>query len=75
MLSIILGMIFLAFIIYIKEGLTALTDEEADEIKNYKSPEEIAEEERLAKLPNQEEVLKMKTELILINMLEEGGLV
>ena len=75
MLSIILGMIFLAFIIYIKEGLTALTDEEADEIKNYKSPEEIAEEERLAKLPNQEEVLKMKTELILINMLEEGGMI
>ena len=45
------------------------------ELRDMRTPEEITEEERLAKFPSQEEVLKMKIELILINMLEEGGVV
>ena len=56
-------------------SLAQCTDEEVDEIINYKSPEQIAEEERLAKLPTNEEQEKMKIELILINLLEQGGMI
>ena len=45
------------------------------ELRDMRTPEEITEEERLAKLPTAEEQEKMKIELILINMLEEGGVV
>ena len=44
---------------------------------SYENKEQYLDEEkaRISKLPTAEEVLKMKIELILINMLEEGGLV
>ena len=59
----------------IQENHNYLSEDFTTCIKDMRTPEEIAEEERLAKLPSQDEVLKMKIELILINMLEEGGVV
>ena len=58
-----------------ENNLVEITKEEADEIRNYKSSEQLAEEERLAKLPTTEEREKMKIELILINLLEQGGMI
>ena len=58
-----------------ENSLIEITKEEAEAIRNYKSPEQIAEEERLAKLPTTEEREKMKIELILINLLEQGGMI
>lgn len=56
--------------------LLPCTDEEAEAIRNYKSAEQLAEEERLAKLPSQEDLEKAKFEIIAIEMLmqlkEEG---
>ena len=60
----------------IKENnLVEITKEEADAIRNLKTAEQLAEEERLAKLPTTEEREKMKIELILINLLEQGGMI
>ena len=58
-----------------ENNLVEITKEEADAIRNYKSSEQLAEEERLAKLPTTEEREKMKIELILINLLEQGGMI
>ena len=58
-----------------ENSLIEITKEEAEAIRNYKSPEQIAEEERLAKLPTTEEREKMKIELILMNLLEQGGMI
>lgn len=55
----------------IQENHNYLNDDLTTCIKDVR----IAEEERLAKLPSEEEKLKSKIELILINMLEEGGVV
>ena len=59
----------------IQENHNYLNEDLMTEIRDMRTVEEIAEQERLAKLPSQEEVFKMKMELILINLLEEGGLV
>ena len=59
----------------IQENHNYLNEDLMTEIRDMRTVEEIAEQERLAKLPSQEQVLKMKMELILINILEEGGLV
>ena len=64
-----------AFKVIKENNLVKITKEEADAIRNYKSPEQIAEEERLAKLPTTEEREKMKIELILMNLLEQGGMI
>ena len=58
-----------------ENSLIEITKEEAEAIRNYKSPEQIAEEERISKLPTTEEQEKMKIELILINLLEQGGMI
>ena len=58
-----------------ENNLVEITQEEAEAIRNYKSPEQLAEEERLAKLPTTEEREKMKIELILMNLLEQGGMI
>ena len=59
-----------------ENNLIEITQEEAEAIRNYKSPEQLAEEERLAKLPSQEDLEKSKFEIIAIEMLmqlkEEG---
>ena len=64
-----------AFKVIKENSLVKITKEEADVIRNYKSSEQLAEEERLAKLPTTEEREKMKIELILINLLEQGGMI
>ena len=64
-----------AFKVIKENNLVKITKEEADAIRNYKSSEQLAEEERLAKLPTTEEREKMKIELILINLLEQGGMI
>ena len=59
-----------------ENSLIEITQEEADAIRNYKSSEQLAEEERLAKLPSQKDLEKAKFEIIAIEMLmqlkEEG---
>ena len=52
-----------------KNNLIEITHEEADAIRNYKSPEQIAEEERLAKLPTAEELQKNKIELVALDLI------
>ena len=49
--------------------LVEITEEEADAIRNYKSSEQLAEEERLAKLPTSEEILNAKIELKALELL------
>ena len=54
-----------------ENSLIEITKEEEEIIRNYKSIEQLAEEERISKLPTTEEQEKMKIELILINLLEQ----
>ena len=58
-----------------ENSLIEITKEEAEAIRNYKTPEQITEEERLAKLPTLDETLNAKIELVLINLLEVGGMI
>lgn len=58
-----------------ENNLIEITEEEADAIRNYKSPEQIAEEERLAKLPSQDEILNDKITLKALELIAELGLV
>ena len=59
----------------IQENHNYLNEDLTTELRDMRTPEEIAEEERLAKLPTTEEQEKMKIELILINLLEQGGMI
>lgn len=59
----------------IQENHNYLSEELVTELRDMRTSEEIAEEERMAKLPTQDEVLKYKIELILINLLEQGGMI
>ena len=56
--------------------LIKITDEEYAEIQAQKEAERLAEQERLAKLPSQEELEKNRIELValdlIISMKEEG---
>ena len=58
-----------------ENSLVEITEEEADAIRNYKSPEQLAEEERLAKLPSQEDVLNAKIELKALELLSQLELI
>ena len=58
-----------------ENNLVEITKEKAEEIRNFKSPEQLAEEERLAKLPTLDETLNAKIEIVLINLLEVGGII
>ena len=58
-----------------ENNLIEITKEEAEAIRNYKSPEQIAEEERLAKLPTQEEILNAKIELKALELLSQLELI
>ena len=51
---------------YLNEDLTTC-------IKDMRTPEEIAEAERLAKLPSAEELQKNKIEIIVLDLLTEAG--
>ena len=60
----------------IKEhSLVQITDEEAEATINYKSPEQIAEEERLNKLPSQEDILNARIELKSLELLSQLELI
>ena len=63
------------FDISIQENHNYLNEDFKTCIKDVRTAEEIAEEERLAKLPTTEEQEKMKIELILISLLEQGGMI
>jgi hypothetical protein len=58
-----------------ENSLIEITKEEAEAIRNYKSPEQIVEEERLAKLPTQEEILNDKITLRALELITELGLI
>ena len=58
-----------------ENNLVEITQEEAEEIRNYKSPEQLAEEERLAKLPSQDEILNDKITLRALELISELGLI
>ena len=59
----------------IQENHNYLSGDLTTELRDMRTPEEIAEAERLAKLPAAEEQEKMKIELILMNLLEQGGMI
>ena len=59
----------------IQENHNYLNEDLKTETRDMRTAEEIVEEERLAKLPSAEEREKMKIELILINLLEQGGMI
>ena len=56
-----------------ENSLVEITEEEAEIIRNYKSPEQIAEEERISKLPSSDELEKNKIELVVLDLLTEAG--
>ena len=58
-----------------ENNLVEITQEEVEAIRNYKSPEELEEEERLAKLPSQDEVLNDKITLKALELISELGLI
>lgn len=57
----------------IQENHNYLNENLITEIKDVRTPEEIAEEERLAKLPSAEELQKNKIELVVLDLLTEAG--
>lgn len=59
----------------IQENHNYLNDDLTTCIKDVRTAEEIAEEERLAKLPTAEEIEKAKIEVIVLNLMAEGGLI
>ena len=59
----------------IQENHNYLSEDLTTELRDMRTPEEIAEAERISKLPTTEEQEKMKIELILINLLEQGGMI
>ena len=63
------------FNISMQENHNYLNDDLVTELRDMRTVEEIAEEERLAKLPNREELEKAKIELVLMNLLEAGGMI
>ena len=58
-----------------KNKLIAITDKEYEVMINYKSSEQIAEEERLAKLPSEEEILNDKITLKALEIIAELELI
>ena len=58
-----------------ENSLVEITKEEADAIRNYKSPEQLVEEERLAKIPSQDEILNDKITLKALELISELGLI
>ena len=59
----------------IQENHNYLSEELVTELRDIRTPEQIAEEERLAKLPSQEEILNDKITLKAIELIAELGLV
>lgn len=59
----------------IQENHNYLNEDLTTEKRDLRTQEEIAEEERLAKLPTKDELEKTKIELIVMDLLTEGGLI
>ena len=59
----------------IQENHNYLSEELVTELRDMRTPEQIAEEERLAKLPSQEEILNDKITLKALELIAELGLV
>ena len=57
----------------IQENHNYLNEDFKTELRDMRTPEEIAEEERLAKLPSAEELQKNKIELVVLDLLTEAG--
>lgn len=58
-----------------ENSLIEITQEEAEEIANYKTPEQILEIERLTKLPTEAEILDDKITLKALELITELGLI
>ena len=63
------------FNISIQENHNYLSEELVTEFRDMRTPEQIVEEERLAKLPTQEEVLNDKITLKALELISELGLI
>jgi len=61
------------FNISIQENHNYLNEDLTTCIKDVRTPEEISEEERLAKLPSQEELQKNTIEIVVLDLLTEAG--
>ena len=59
----------------IQENHNYLSEELVTELRDMRTVEEIAEQERLAKLPSEEETLNAKIELIALNLLADLELI
>ena len=59
----------------IQENHNYLSEELVTELRDMRTAEEIAEQERLEKLPNQEEILNAKIEMKAIELLTELELI
>ena len=59
----------------IQENHNYLNEDLTTEIRDMRTPEEIAEEERLAKLPSQEKLLNDKITLKALELISELGLI
>ena len=55
-----------------ENNLISITHEESEVIRNYKIQEQIAEEDRLSKLPTQEEIEDAKLTVKILEMKELG---
>ena len=58
-----------------ENNLVEITGEEEEAIRSYKTPEQLVEEERLAKLPTQEDILSAKIELKALELLSQLELI
>ena len=59
----------------IQENHNYLNEDLTTELRDMRTPEEIAEEERLAKLPTPEELQKNTIELVVLDLLTEAGVI
>ena len=57
----------------IQENHNYLNEDFTTELRDMRTPEEIAEEERLAKLPTTEELQKNTIEIVVLDLLTEAG--
>ena len=57
----------------IQENHNYLNEDFKTELRDMRTPEEIAEEERLAKLPTTEELQKNTIEIVVLDLLTEAG--
>ena len=58
-----------------ENNLIPITHEEAEAVRNYKSAEQLVEEERISKLPTQEDVLNAKIEIKALELLSQLELI